>query len=369
MWDSGIRAMSTHVTTPPRTGSRKAPSPEAVALLRTEAGKLDVEEILDLCFAFSRDPLRLTVYLDVLRGKGGQKAQAAACLVCYDLARQGETRFEPEFLALMPVIESFSLDESAGASPMDHLVGDSDYLASLWSDLQERIAGADRRVDSDVADMADPETSVIELDLLDDTDILEIEDALGVIPEGDDEMRREWEAAMTRFFDVDRGIEEMFNIGGHAISMGGGFFAESKADIARIEQLRDEAASLSAHVPEARELLPIIHLFLAAHQRARNLFGRRNKKRDQELRAGLEAFAALPQPPPTGAPWVVPPTAPVHAWEKIAELLLDYLGFLAVEAREAGSAAPDVLAEAYIASSRAQPPPALLSPDGKRRRR
>lgn len=61
------------------------PSAQALAILKEETSALDVEDILALCFAFSRDPRRLRVYLDVLRGKPGVKAQAAACcwLPCF----------------------------------------------------------------------------------------------------------------------------------------------------------------------------------------------------------------------------------------------------------------------------------------------
>jgi hypothetical protein len=350
---------------------RKAPSAEAIALLRTEAGRLDVEEILDLCYAFSKDPIRLTVYLDVLRGKGGTKAQAAACLVCFDLARQGETRFEPEFLALIPVIESFSQMYLGEQSALERLIGEDEYLTSLWADLQARLGGRDDRVDEiDAADL-EVDAEIVELDLLDDDDILEIEDVLGVIDTGSDEMEQRWVGALDGFYDLETGLQAMFNVGGHNVSSAGGFSASSKADIARIEALRGEAESLAAHVPEARELLPIVDLFLAAHTRAKNLFGRRNKRRDTQLREGLAAFASLDAPPASAAPWLEPPTGPTHAWEKVAELLLDYAAFL-VERIDEQAGPPygaEGLADEYVASPRPQPPPTRLSDGGRRRRR
>src|SRR5690606_24059349 len=125
---------------------RRAPSPEAVAALKEAASALDVEELLALCYSFQKDSFRLGVYLDVLRRKGGQKAQAAACLVCFDLARRGERSFEGEFLALVPVMRAF-LDDSEGTRPLDPLIGESPYLRALSSELEALLRTMDPRWD------------------------------------------------------------------------------------------------------------------------------------------------------------------------------------------------------------------------------
>src|SRR5690606_37125999 len=120
----------------------------------------------DLCYAFSKDPVRLLVYLEVLRGKGGQKSQAAACLLCFDLARRGEPSFEGEFLALVPVMRVF-VDASDGQGAIDRLLGNSAYLRELWQDLEQILRGMVPRSDQGTAaHVVDLGTDVLEIDLL-----------------------------------------------------------------------------------------------------------------------------------------------------------------------------------------------------------
>lgn len=352
---------------------RRRPSAEAVAALREAASALDVEEILDLCFAFSKDPERLLVYLDVLRSKGGQKAQAAACLICFDLARQGERRFESEFLALVPVMQGFMGGGETGSRPIDRLLGGSAYLHELWSDLEQRLVGMDPRYDQGSAEeVVDLDVDVLEIELLDAEDLLEIDlDELDVVVSDEQHLRDRWHDALERFYGVDAGIRAMMQLEGTAVSVHG-FFAESKADVARVEGLREQALSFADGVSEAAEMLPLIDLFLAGHTRAKNLFGRKSKARDASLRAALERFAALPRPPDTGA-WLVPPTSHPRSWEKVGEILLDYIAFLGTidaGAVERESLSPAGLASMYVDADRPQPPPPRLAPeDGPRRRR
>jgi hypothetical protein len=337
-------------------------------MLRETAAQLDVEEITDLCFAFSTDPIRLKVYLDVLRGKGGAKAQGAACLICFDLARQGDPTFELEFMTLLPVMRSLTEPLSpAGDRTIDKLLGESDYLAALWADLEPRLSASDPRGEEASDELVVDDAEVLEINLLDEEDILDIGfDELDIVSSDESHMREQWDSAMERFFSVEEGIRSLFQ--GGAVSSG--FFADSRVEIARLEALRQDATSLSDHVAEARRMLPMIELFLAAHTRSKNFFGRRNKQRDQYLRSALEHIATLDGPPETAAAWLEPPTAPQHAWSKVAELLIDYAAFLGERIDEGiGPFSPDGLADEYVGSDRPQPPAPVLGDGVSRRRR
>jgi hypothetical protein len=332
------------------------------------ASALDVEEILDLCFSFANDPLRLTVYLDVLRGKGGPKSQAAASLVCFDLARQGDALAETEFLSLVPVMLDYtgqSADDE-GRRPIDRLIGENDYLRGLLTDLEKRLASLDPRLGAGTVDeLVVDDAEVIEIDLLGSEDFADIGlDDLEILLDDADAMEASWQAALDRF------------IGPLALAVAGpgesiGFTAETKAALAHVERLRDEALSHQEHARGARSLLPLTELFLASHIRAKNLFGRRNKGRDHVLRSGLTHFTELASPPGDMMAWLSPPTAVPHAWEKVAEILLDYIAFLgSLPPGSAPARMPaEGFADAYLAAERPQPPPARLLPEGSTRRR
>lgn len=346
---------------------RRAPSADAVAALKEAASALDVEELLALCYAFQKDALRLTVYLDVLRKKGGRKAQAAACLICFDLAQRGERSFEAEFLALVPVMRGFYEEDRTGRA-LDELIGDSPYLRALSRDLEQLLRAMDPRWDHGSADqVVDLDHDVLEIELLDEDDLIEVDlGALDEIASQREEQQARWQEALSRFFDVDTGIRSMFQRDGTALSVFG-FFAESKGEVARVEALRDNARSYADAVPEAAGLLPLVELFLASHTRARNLFGRRSRARDATVIAALEHFTALEHPPEHGA-WLEPPTSTHASWEKVAEILLDYIAWLGtVDSPERMT--PAELAHAYVEANRPQPPPPRLAREGAPRRR
>jgi hypothetical protein len=124
--------------------------------------------------------------------------------------------------------------------------------------------------------------------------------------------------------------------------------------------------SLQGGVSSARQMLPMIELFLGAHCRAYTLFGTRSRERDGYVQAGLQHFIELPLPPEEAAAWLTQPTATEAAWDKVAELLLDFIEFLGRQSLAAPQE-PHTLAKRYVHDSRPTPPPARLS-DGQRRR-
>lgn len=336
-------------------------APEQVEALKASAQGLEVEDILDLCFAFAKDPRRLTVYLDVLRRKGGQKAQAGACLICFDLAHRGNAGFEREFLALVPVMREF-LSGEKGKRPLDALIEDDPYLNGLVAELERRLAALDPRREAAPPPIEiDVDADAIEIDLLSDQDFeidLDEEDLLQL---DDARMAIEWTRAIDRFLAGDARTPPPAK---------SGFFAADADNIRALEALGESAASLGDMVRSAREMQPMVHIFLASSLRAKNLFGRRNRTRDRHLELGLAAFANLDMPCDEAVTWLLPPTASPHAWTKVAEHLLDFIAFLGSlpegGAKDADAAA---LARAYLESHRPQPAPQRLLRDGENRRR
>lgn len=335
---------------------------QALAALREEASALDVEDIVALCFAFNKDPRRLRVYLDVLRGKAGVKAQAAACLVCFDLARQGDVRFEAEFMALIPVMTEWaSPDAAGGLSLAERLIGDNEYLRALWVDLRGRLTRLDPREEPGEGVL---EADTLEIALLDEDDLDEIGlTELDVLEVDVQALRAQWLAALDRFcfWNPDPATARP--------DAPPGFFADHRADMARLDRFRQDALSLSHDVREAAEILPLLDLFLAAHTRARTLFGSRNRKRDEHLERGLGSFCALPGPPAVAVAWLMDPTAAPFSWEKVAELLLDYLAFFGHQPRALRTGPIPWAVNGYLRSNRPQPPPTVLGGDARERRR
>src|SRR5687768_6306091 len=114
------------------------PPPAAIqgreALLAELAG-LDTPDLLALCLRFGRSPERLGLYLSVLRSRSGERAQFAACLVCYDLGRQGVASAQAEFEALAPSVRGLADRAELTAE----LLRDDPYLTPIWLACKEAL--------------------------------------------------------------------------------------------------------------------------------------------------------------------------------------------------------------------------------------
>jgi|GEM_PF-829379 len=370
---------------PVRIQPKKQPSQEAVDALREAASGLEVEDILDLCYSFAQDPVRLTVYLDALRSKGSMKAQAAACLICFDLARRGNQTFEAEFLTLVPVMQEYVLpeiepvvddddldfmdlvdDTPRGKRPIDDLVGDNAFLRGLLSELETSLSQLDPRRDpapvESFAATTVEDVDIVEIELFDD-DELDIE-------LGDFDILEEVSSLHDNWMDA----LDTFIIGPAPTDKRGkkpvGFFADDKVHLAELEKLHTAAVSLEAPVDGARQLLPFLDLFFASHLRAKNLFGKRNAERDRYLKDGLRRFTSAEAPPADVVSWLSPPTAGDFTWEKVAELLLDYCAYVgSLDDDTVQDLTAEQLAHSYVTSSRPQPPSPVLQKGRRGRRR
>ena len=363
-----------------------APSEEAIALLREQARQLDVEDLVDLCYARASEPLRTSVYLEALRGRPGEQAQVAACLLCFDLARRGDERREAEVQFLLPTLEHlFSTSGSSSPSPaveppraVRALIEKSAVVGDLWTALVDHAARRDPRMKEALPEI--DTGPVVELDLFDANEIAELEDGFydfEIDLAVDEEALAAFDAGLVKLVPPQPGLL---------------FSSDSGSDLERLEKLRDHCWSFAARVPVAAELHAMTLLFLSTHTRAVGLFGRRNKRRDRALIDGLTAFLSLPAPPSEAAAWFAPsdlPGAEEHAWSKIAELLLDVAAMVGADAdgqhggrpaaagrspqaprdtRSADRWAADIAAD-YQADVRSARIPQRLAEGGERRRR
>ncbi len=354
---------------------RPPPSDEARARLREEAAALDVEDIVDLCCSSKHDSVRVSIYLEALRqqtgGGSSEIAQLGALLLCFDLARNGDETRDVEVQLLLPIVDALTVFDPRGI--VAALTGNSEAVQSLWHALQNEAEDRDRRsvpvpdfalASSGWAGAVGDDDLGIEIDLFDDDDIVELESLM------DDVVVIDAEASDA----YDRAFDALWLVGSRLFS------AESSADLDRLERFQESARSFSSSVPMAAEAQALAALFVATHTRSHGLFGRRNKQRDALLREALVSFSNLPEPPAATAAWFIPggdvPGAVPHAWEKMAEALLDFAGYLGGQVE--GGADParagfvvDVV-DGYLADKRSANVPQLLGPaakDGARRRR
>jgi hypothetical protein len=370
------------------------PSADAVAQLRAAAAELDVFDVVDLAFSGTVTPLRLGIYLDALRGRGGDRAQAAACLLLFELLRLGDEAREPELWALAPVLDGLMADESIAGedSTIAGLVDGHPLLTTVWSDLKAELVARDRRLQGGQLPLwnvvqatgggllapggDDPLDAIeIEVDLFADGELAEIELELDELDRVAGAVDDEARAAFDRAFNAHVPQPPTVLLA-----------VDDAAGLTRVQALRDVCRSFSDKVGIAAELDPMLELFLAAHTRGTGFLGRRNKERDRWLHSGLTRFAALAAPPAEASVWLDPteiPLAPAAAWPKVAEILLDYLAFLgglappghdvggggaAVLGPSTATAPPDPAA-AYVAAPRSKAPPPRVLCDGEGRRR
>ncbi len=352
------------------THRKPQPSAEAIAALREAASALDIEDLVDLCYASEPDDLRVGIYLEALRGRGGEKAQVAACLLCFDLARRGDERRAQELQLLLPTLDVLIARDQAGDAPaVQALTAQGAAIANLWGELVAHARQRDRRVDADAIDIDIEEVGgFVEVDLFDEDEFAELAEGLGEI-----ELTLDLDHEV--FAAFDEGLTKLIP------PLPAYLFSASTADdLDRVERVKELSQSFAGRLPIASELLAFSQLFVATHTRAYGLFLRRNKKRDRTLCDGLTALLALPEPPAEAIGWFTGgdlPGSDADAWPRIAEVLLELARFTAHDVelhpeRHGPTLSADAwargLAEAFIEdASSAKIPPRLN--DGRDRRR
>ena len=285
--------------------------------LRQEIASLGVDDLLALCYAFKSKPERLRLYLDVLRKRGGERAQFASCLICFDLARQGEAASQREFVFLADTIRSLS----EKSEMVDNLVGDDQYLNFIWDMCQAALNEMDPRVDPDPLPVS---ANVPNLDLLHDEDM-------------DPDFRVNADD-LTLWNRYDDAVEAFLGgmVGVPVYDPDAGFRMQNSRDVERIERFLLELESLREVVPPARGFRALALLFYGSQMRSKGLFGGLNVRKRELLREGIREFINAPE-----MVWeVVGVLSPLHAassaWEKMLDVLSDYVNWLLMDPLAAG---------------------------------
>lgn len=331
-------------------GAIKLPETSREALRRTLEG-LETSDLLALGARFTRDTERLILYLEVLRGRSGPKAQLAACLICFDLAREGHRSSQQDFFNLIPTFRALAEDPLL----VEDLLGGDAHLERLWQDTLRALEDDDPREDGEGLETHAPLAG--EIDLVSDLDI-DIDLGEYIDASRKTEHARAFARVVARKlgYDLDNGI----------LPTTSGMAMDGAKEIEELEDLLREASLFSQSVTLARGLCSLGNLFLATHLRRQRLFGRPNKRRQESLRAGL---LNLPSDDPlplvkAAALFEEEGTGVVARFQKVSELLLDYLAYCArFQLDPLGPAAVD----AYVAADRT-PVPLMLQGDPRRRR-
>ena len=247
-------------------------------MLRENAATLDVEDVVDLCYATNPDVLRVSIYLEALRGRGGEKAQLAACLLCFDLARRGDERREAELHLLLPTIDAMIERDLAGEfTAARDLIDNSMTVVELWTSLRTHARVRDKRAPPPVPD---DDYDVFDIDLFDDDEFAELAFDLADI-----ELALDLDEEVLAAFDT--GLNRLIPAPPSTL-----FSADTANDLDRVARLQEHARSFANKLPVAADMEAFAGLFTATHTRALGLFGRRNKHRDKALLDGVVAGAA-----------------------------------------------------------------------------
>lgn len=284
---------------------------EAEQQLLDEVAGLPVEEILALCYTFKAKPQRLRLYSNALRRRGGERAQFASCLICFDLARQGDEVAQIEFNFLADTMRALADKDGLASS----LVAGDDYLEFVWDLCQQQLNEMDPRFGAEQPPPP-PEEEVAVLDLITDDDF-------------DDFVISVEDAAMWRRFD--EAVEEFLGgtVGVPIYDPTSGFRLENNRDVARVEKFLQELDSVREFVPMSRGFRALTMLFYGTHMRSKSVFGAVNKRKQTMLRDGIDEF--MKSGP---AVWEVigvlgPLHAPADVLERLSALLVDYIGWIA----------------------------------------
>lgn len=298
---------------PPENLSSKIPhmTPESAWVLA--ADHLPTKEIIILCFGLPCSNDRLERYLELLRQRPELLAQTGACLICFELANRKIADFELEFLNLVPVVREWMASDD---ETKEWLQGDG-ALAHLWRDLNERLSHSDPREAFLPPPIDHVEDAELGFQLFEEGEIEDLGlDALAVESVDHRALAEAWAERVNEFL-----LAEMPNCSK-------GFYADLDGDLDRFEKLRLEAISYKDNVANASSMLPVVELFMAAHMRSRNFFGRKNRRRAQIFSSGIAHLCESPRPPVEAVSWLQTPTGHPDSWPKVAEHILHFLSFI-----------------------------------------
>lgn len=294
------------------------PARDSEQQLRLEIAGLADDEILALCYALKGRLPRLKLYLDILRKRGGERAQFAACLICFDLARQGDALMQQEFTFLSTSMQALAQKPALVTS----LIGDDPYLSFIWELCQGALEAMAQPGHSSSAgvealpQLSDLQADVPRIDLLQDSDFDNFE--LGADARS---LWRQYDEAVETFLGGVPGVP--------IYDINAGFRWEAPHAQDRAQKFAESLSSLRDLVPPARGFRALVLLYMGTHLRSRSLFGTRNNRRQELLREGLTEFAASAEAVASIAGVLGPMHADDDIWSKIADAVLHSAQWLA----------------------------------------
>jgi hypothetical protein len=249
--------------------------------------------------------------MDVLRQRGGERAQFASALICFDLARQGDTGAQRDFAFLSDTMRGLADDRDL----VGQLTDDDPYLSYVWELCRDRLSELDLRF-AEATELPVSRESVATLDLLSDVDF---NDELPDLNVDDAAMRQRFEHALESFLGGVPGFP--------VFDAESGFRMRSGRDVERIETFLHELESLRDFVKAARGYRSLVLLFYGTHMRSRTVFGATNARKQELLRAGLEEFSKSGHLVTDIAGVLTPLHADDGVWSKVADIIEDYARF------------------------------------------
>lgn len=280
--------------------------------LRHEASGLAVDDILALCYTLHQRPQpgRLRLYVDVLRRRGGDRAQFACALICFDLARQGDVAAQRDFGFLADTMRGLSASDEL----VSQLVGGDPYLGYVWELCRAQLDALDPRF-AETEVEPDPEL-MPELDLLSDADFAEDLPDLAV---DDVAMKERFEQALEAFLGGVPGYP--------VFDAESGFRVKNGRDVERVETFLRELDSLRDYVRVARGYRALALLFYGTHMRSKSIFGTVNLRKQELLRDGLAEFAQSGHVVGDVAGVLGALHAEPEVWAKVSDVVVDYLAW------------------------------------------
>ena len=282
--------------------------------LRREASGLGVDDILALCYALQqrRQHGRLRLYMDVLRKRGGERAQFASALICFDLARQGDTAAQRDFAFLADTMRALASKDDL----VTQLLEGDPYLVHIWELCRAYLDEMDLRFVEAAEIPAEAIEPVARLELISDVDF---KDEIPDLNVDDGAMRQRFEEALESFLGGVPGFP--------VFDAESGFRLRASRDVERIEAFLHDLDSLKDFVRVARGYRALTLLFYGTHMRSRSIFGVLNARKQDILRAGILEFVASGHILAEIAGVLTPLHADASVWMKVSDVIQDYLRF------------------------------------------
>lgn len=302
------------------------------------------DELLALAYTFSHSAARLRVYLELFRARMGERAQFAACLICFDLAQKGDPQMASQFAFLQGTLVSLSRNKEW----VQQLVGDQGYLYALWTQCSQSLTHVSEPLAHDAPGVAESygilrptDAPVVgHLQLLGDDDL-------------DAETLEVDEQAM--WSSYVQACEQFFGSGARVTTYDGsmGFRLRGHHGQARAQAFDVALEHCQKFVAPARGMRPLLLLAWGLSLKARGLLGQPNKRRQHLITQGLTAFVLAAKDVAQVAQVLGPLYADADVWPGIAELLAQYNRFVRTQYRASDREVQGATSHKMIAANHA----------------